>query len=160
MSSDDQHYSIELFKGTSPTFIEEADIEQPPLEKTSNHTQNSQGVFSDSEPQSKTDASISWTENFRSQTEVAAATAWQDRERPMFKFRKCTRSMPTKLLQAGVLNLELRLPTALINTVPARYRESGEEFTHSRCECLTIPNKISNAERLIPARYRSNLRSG
>lgn len=96
-------------------------------------------------------------------SETSSTEAWRQRQNPGGNTaaglkRNATRKV--KLVQGAVLSADYPVPSAIQNSVQAKYRndlESGsEEFTHMRCK-----NNVSNPN-LSPAdfhRHRCDLRS-
>lgn len=141
MSNDDKQYSIAIFPRAS---VPSWENHLPTLDSDTHfHSASGDlGLFSGSE--SKVDASTSCftssspDSNAISNKEDKATIAWQERQNPVTKFRKRSRSLDMKFIRSGLLILELRIPTALMNTVQAKYREYGEEFTHARCKQINM----------------------
>lgn len=75
----------------------------------------------------------------QSESEVTSQTSWQRRQTT--KSSSGLRRYPTRrinLVQGSVLSVDYPVPSAIRNSVEAKYRDSSEataeEFTHLRCK--------------------------
>ena len=66
--------------------------------------------------------------------EAAAAEAWTRRQNPAPHSLKRYATRKVRLVKGQVLSIDHPVPSAIKNTVQAKYREGSEEFTHIRCE--------------------------